>query len=107
MVEGMPKYVTVLSQTDRPGGWRDNKADGGCILQVPSSRLITDGLSMPHSPRVYRNLLWVLNSGCGEIITVNLASGKQDKIVSLPGYTRGLALMGQYAFVGLSFRQNG
>ena len=38
----------------------------------------------------------------GEVVTVNLASGKQEKIVSLPGYTRGLALMGQYAFVGLS-----
>lgn len=102
MVNGMPKYVTVLGQTDSPGGWRDNKASGGCILEVPSSKLITDGLSMPHSPRVYRNLLWVLNSGCGEIVTVNLTSGKHEKIVSLPGYTRGLALMGQYAFVGLS-----
>ncbi len=102
MVNGMPKYVTVLGQTDRPGGWRDNKASGGSILEVPSSKVITDGLSMPHSPRVEQNLLWVLNSGYGEITTVDLASGKQEKITSLPGYTRGLALMGKYAFVGLS-----
>ena len=102
MVGGMPKYFTVLGQTDSPGGWRDNKASGGCILEVPTSKLITDGLSMPHSPRVHQNHLWVLNSGYGEVVTVNLASGKQEKIVSLPGYTRGLALMGQYAFVGLS-----
>ena len=102
MVNGMPKYVTVLGQTDSPGSWRDNKASGGCILEVPSSKLITDGLSMPHSPRVYKNLLWVLNSGYGEIATIDLASGKQEKIASLPGYTRGLALVGQYAFVGLS-----
>ena len=102
MVEGMPKYVTVLGQTDSPGGWRDNKASGGCILEVPSGKLITDGLSMPHSPRVYQNHLWVLNSGHGEIATVDLASGKRAKIASLPGYTRGLAFMGQYAFVGLS-----
>ena len=102
MVNGMPKYVTVLGQTDSPGGWRDNKANGGCLLEVPSGKLITDGLSMPHSPRVARNLLWVLNSGCGEIMTVNIASGKQEKVASLPGYTRGLALVGKYAFVGLS-----
>lgn len=102
MVEGMPKYVTVLDQTDTAGGWRENKASGGCILEVPSSKVITNGLSMPHSPRVYRNVLWVLNSGCGEIITVDLASGKQEKITSLPGYTRGLALANRYAFVGLS-----
>ena len=98
----MPKYVTVLGQTDTAGGWRENKASGGCILEVPSSKVITNGLSMPHSPRVYQNVLWVLNSGCGEIITVNLASGKQEKITSLPGYTRGLALVDRYAFVGLS-----
>jgi uncharacterized protein (TIGR03032 family) len=102
MVDGMPKYVTVLGQTDRPGGWRDNKVTGGCILEVPSSQVIADGLSMPHSPRVYQNRLWVLNSGYGEILTVDINSGKQEKILSLPGYTRGLALMGKYAFVGLS-----
>ena len=102
MVNNLPKYVTVLGRTDTPGGWRDHKASGGCILEVPSSRVITEGLSMPHSPRMYQNRLWVLNSGHGEIVTVDIASGKQEKIVSLPGYTRGLALGGKYAFVGLS-----
>ncbi|MEM7761975.1 MAG: DUF4915 domain-containing protein, partial [Cyanobacteria bacterium P01_A01_bin.40] len=71
-------------------------------LEVPTSRLITEGLSMPHSPRMYRNRLWVLNSGHGELVTVDVISGKQVKIISLPGYTRGLALVGKYAFVGLS-----
>lgn len=102
MVNNLPKYVTVLGRTDTPGGWRDHKASGGCILEVPSSRVITQGLSMPHSPRMYQNRLWALNSGHGEIVTVDIASGKQEKIVSLPGYTRGLALVGKYAFVGLS-----
>ena len=52
IVDGMPKYVTVLGQTDSPGGWRENKISGGCILEVPTSKVITDGLSMPHSPRM-------------------------------------------------------
>ena len=102
MVNNLPKYVTVLGRTDTPGGWRDHKASGGCILEVPSSRVITEGLSMPHSPRIYQNRLWVLNSGHGEMVTVDIASGKQEKIVSLAGYTRGLALVGKYALVGLS-----
>lgn len=102
MVGGMPKYVTVLGQTNDPGGWRPGKANSGCLLEVPSSRVITQGLSMPHSPRWYHNLLWVLNSGCGELITVDIVSGKQNKVVALPGYTRGLTLHGKYAFVGLS-----
>jgi uncharacterized protein (TIGR03032 family) len=102
MVDGMPKYVSVLGQTDTPGGWRDNKATHGCILEVPSGKVITEGLSMPHSPRVYQNLLWVLNSGHGDMVAVDLASGQQGKVISLPGYTRGLAFAGQFAFVGLS-----
>ena len=102
MVDKIPKYVTVLGQTNTPGGWRDNKVDGGCILEVPSSRVVARGLSMPHSPRVYQNRLWVLNSGHGEIVTVNVNSGKPEKIIDLPGYTRGFALFDRYAFVGLS-----
>jgi uncharacterized protein (TIGR03032 family) len=102
MVEGMPKYVSVLGQTDTPGGWRDNKATHGCILEVPSGKVITEGLSMPHSPRVYQNVLWVLNSGHGGMVAIDLASNQKANIVSLPGYTRGLAFAGRFAFVGLS-----
>jgi uncharacterized protein (TIGR03032 family) len=102
MVNGMPKYVTVLGKTDTLGGWRANKASGGCILEVPSSEVIAEGLSMPHSPRMNQGLLWVLNSGRGELITVDPKSGKQEPIVTLPGYTRGLVIVGKYAFVGLS-----
>jgi uncharacterized protein (TIGR03032 family) len=102
MVNGMPKYVTVLGQTDTPGGWRDNKATHGCVLEVPSGKVITEGLSMPHSPRVHQNLLWVLNSGHGEIMAVDLATSQKEKVASLPGYTRGLALADRFAFIGLS-----
>ena len=101
MVKGMPKYVTVLGRTDTAGGWRDDKANGGCILEVPSSKAIAEGLSMPHSPRVYRDRLWVLNSGRGELTVID-PSGRLEKVISLPGYTRGLAFAGKYAFVGLS-----
>lgn len=102
MVNGMPKYVTVLGRTNIPGGWREDKAHGGCILEVPSSKVIAEGLSMPHSPRLARGVLWVLNSGKGELITVDPNSGKQEVIWELPGYTRGLVIVGKYAFVGLS-----
>jgi uncharacterized protein (TIGR03032 family) len=102
MVNGMPKYVTVLGKTDTLGGWRDNKASGGCILEVPSSQVIAEGLSMPHSPRMNHGLLYVLNSGQGELIAVDPKSGEQEPIVTLPGYTRGLVIVGRYAFVGLS-----
>ena len=102
LVNGSPKYVTVLGQTDTAGGWRENKATGGCVLEVPTGKVIVEGLAMPHSPRFYQNRLWVLNSGVGELMSLDLISGKPETVAILPGYARGLALIGNLAFVGLS-----
>ncbi|MBE9176679.1 DUF4915 domain-containing protein, partial [Synechocystis salina LEGE 06155] len=62
-----PLYVTALGQTDEENGWRQNKAEGGCLLRVPSGEVILSGLSMPHSPRLYRGKLYFLDSGYGRL----------------------------------------
>jgi uncharacterized protein (TIGR03032 family) len=60
------------------------------------------GLSMPHSPRVYRGRLWVLNSGTGFLGTVDPTRRTFVPLTFCPGYLRGLAFVGDYAVVGLS-----
>ncbi|MGD0517769.1 MAG: TIGR03032 family protein [Thermoguttaceae bacterium] len=102
LLENQPKYVTALGRTDTAGGWRENKAGGGVIIDVASGEIVTEGLSMPHSPRLYDGRLWVLNSGAGELLMIDPASGRQDVVCSLPGYLRGLSFIGPYAVVGLS-----
>lgn len=102
LVDGQPKYATVLGQTDTAGGWRPNKSTDGCVLDIPSGEIVAKGFAMPHSPRVSHNQLWVLNSGQGELVRVDLSSGRLESVVELPGYPRGLALAGRFAFVGLS-----
>lgn len=102
LVNGQPKYATVFARTNSPQGWRSHKVDGGCILDIPTGDVVTTGLSMPHSPRVYDGQLWVLNSGRGQLITVNPTNGEQTVVAELPGFTRGLAFYGRYAIVGLS-----
>lgn len=97
-----PRYVTVIDRTDTAGGWRPNKATSGCILDVPDGRVIAEGLSMPHSPRLHDGRLWVLDSGRGHLSVVDANSGKVEPVAGVPGYTRGLAFYGPYAFVGLS-----
>jgi uncharacterized protein (TIGR03032 family) len=57
---------------------------------------------MPHSPRVHGGQVWVLNSGVGHLVVVDPATGRSDDVTELPGYARGLAMVGPYAFVGLS-----
>jgi uncharacterized protein (TIGR03032 family) len=51
--DGVIKYVTALGETDAPGGWRENKKDGGLLVDVEANEIVMRGLSMPHSPRWY------------------------------------------------------
>jgi uncharacterized protein (TIGR03032 family) len=96
------RWVTALGTTDTPAGWREHKAAGGVLLEVPSGRVVASGLSMPHSPRWHAGRLWLLESGKGTLATVDPATGTVTTIAELPGFTRGLAFAGPYAFVGLS-----
>jgi uncharacterized protein (TIGR03032 family) len=100
--DGRPRYVTIVSASDVADGWRDRRQDGGCVLEVPSGRVVLSGLSMPHSPRVYRGRLWLLNSGTGTFGHFDPASGTFVPVTFCPGYLRGLAFHGDYAVVGLS-----
>lgn len=102
MVDGVPKYVTALGTADQPGGWRENKASGGILMDVQTNEILVRNLSMPHSPRWYRDTLWVLESGQGTLSKVNLATGTLEPVVYLPGFTRGIDFYGSFAFIGLS-----
>jgi uncharacterized protein (TIGR03032 family) len=102
MADGVPKYVTALAETDIPQGWRPNKVNSGCLIDVASGETVARGFAMPHSPRVHRGRVWMLHSGAGQLVLVDPANGKVDMVTELPGYTRGLALYDRFAFVGLS-----
>jgi uncharacterized protein (TIGR03032 family) len=100
--DGQPKYVTALGTTDAPGQWRQHKADGGVLLDIQTDEIVLGGLAMPHSPRWYNDRLWVLNSGAGELLLVDLQHGRSTVVCRLPGYLRGLAFVGPFALIGLS-----
>jgi len=99
---GKPRYVTAVAATDVAAGWRDKRRDGGVVVDVESDEIVARGLSMPHSPRLHDGRLWLLNSGTGELGTVDLAAGRFEPVAFCPGYLRGLAFHGNYAVVGLS-----
>ncbi len=102
LVDGVASYATMLGKTDTAGGWRANKAKGGLLMDIRTNEIVLDGLCMPHSPRYYRQTLWFLNSGAGELWVAN-PNNWETKIVSvLPGYLRGLDFFGNYAIIGLS-----
>ena len=102
VVEGKPKYVTSVSQSDVADGWRDKRHNGGCVIDIETNEIIAGGLSMPHSPRWHQGQLWILNSGTGEFGKIDPKTGSFEPVAFCPGYGRGLAMHGNFAVVGLS-----
>jgi uncharacterized protein (TIGR03032 family) len=105
--DGVPRYVSAVASSDVADGWRDRRADGGVLIDVASDQLLLQGLSMPHSPRLHEGRLWLLNSGTGELGFFDPAARAFQPVAFLPGYARGLALIGPYALAGVSLpREN-
>lgn len=105
MEDGDPRYVTAVSRSNTIDGWRDRRSDGGIVIDVQSNEIVCEGLSMPHSPRIHNGELWLLNSGTGELGTVEFAKGGKGVFkpkTFCPGFLRGLSFQGNLAFVGLS-----
>jgi uncharacterized protein (TIGR03032 family) len=105
MEDGVPRYVSAVSRSDTIDGWRDRRSNGGVIIDVQTGEVVCEGLSMPHSPRLVNGRLWVLNSGrgeFGEVVFDRAGKGRFEPIAFCPGFVRGLGIVGQYAFVGLS-----
>lgn len=103
---GEPRYASAVSRSDVADGWRDRRADGGVIIDVKSGEIVAEGLSMPHSPRLHGDRLWLLNSGAGELGFIDRKSGRFEAVAFCPGYARGLAFIDDVAIVGLSLARD-
>ncbi|HEY6461994.1 MAG TPA: TIGR03032 family protein [Polyangiaceae bacterium] len=102
MRDGGPAYVTAHAATDTKDGWREHKAGGGVVVDVASGEPLARGFTMPHSPRVAGGALWVCDSGEGALVRIDPVTGAKAVVTRLPGFTRGLCVVGSHALVGLS-----
>ncbi|HEV2816099.1 MAG TPA: TIGR03032 family protein [Allosphingosinicella sp.] len=107
MQDGAPAYVTAVSRSDMINGWRDRRHEGGVLIDVRADRIVTDQLSMPHSPRVAADGVYLLDSGRGMLARVDPASGARTDIAFCPGFLRGLALHNGHAIATVSLPRDG
>jgi len=107
MEDGLPRYVTAVSQSDVINGWRERRHEGGVLIDVQNNKVVTDELSMPHSPRVYNGQIYALDSGRGNLIRIDRETGKKEDICFCPGFLRGLSLHNGYALVTVSKPRDG
>ena len=107
MQDGAPAYVTAVSRSDMINGWRDRRHEGGVLIDVRDNRVVTDQLSMPHSPRVTPEGIYLLDSGRGQIARVDPKTGAKTDIAFCPGFLRGLAIHNGYAIATVSLPRDG
>ncbi|AYJ87275.1 TIGR03032 family protein [Sphingomonas paeninsulae] len=107
MSEGVPRYVSAVSQTDMLAGWRERRISGGVVIDVATNKVVTDQLSMPHSPRLSDGQLYVLDSGRGQIVRVDPETGSKEDIAFCPGFLRGMTIHNGYAIVTASKPRDG
>lgn len=96
-------FFTASSDTisSRRPGHKNYPVDGrGVVFSGKTRRVFAKGLTRPHSARLHQGQLWVDNSGYGELSLVTRDS--ITPVTRLPGWTRGLSLNGNVAFVGTS-----
>ena len=97
-----PRYLSAVSESDALDGWRDNRKGGGIIIDYASKEIVARGLSMPHSPRLYKGELWILNSGNGTFGNIDPKTGEFEEVCFCTGYARGMTFINGYAVIGLS-----
>jgi len=100
--DGKPAYVTTFSTFNEAGMWRKGNKFDGTLMDVEHNEILLRGLSMPHSPRYYRNHVYYCNSGEGQLCRYNPITGHSEVLAEVPGFTRGMDFYGPLLFVGLS-----
>ena len=101
--DGVPRYVSSVSQSNVRGGWRENRIGKGIIYDIVEDKIVCEGLTMPHSPRWYNGKLYVLDAGTGYFGYVDLEKKSFVEKVWLPGYLRGMSFVSnRYVVVGTS-----
>ena len=85
----------------RPGHLNYPVDGRGVIFSGATREPVCTGLTRPHSARLGKDgEIWVDNSGYGEVGRVE--GGRLEVVRRLPGWTRGLCLIGDVAIVGTS-----
>lgn len=85
-------------------GYKGRTAGAGSVVDLAGGKSLLDGLSQPHSLVSVGEDLWLCNSEVSEVRRYQ--GGKCMQTITLDGYTRGLALVDDNLYVGLSRSRN-
>jgi len=96
--------VSAFGRYERHREWADGDASqvSGLVYDVVTGEDVLTGLSAPHHPRRVGPDWIVCNSGRNAVTVLDVATGRPMDELVLGGWTRGLAVLDRYLFVGES-----
>lgn len=97
-----PKYISALGQGDSHRQWKEGMLNGGVLIDMDSQEFVLAELPVPHTPRIYHDGVWMLLSATGELVKVDVNTGKYDVVTKLNGFARGMDRIGDYLFIATS-----
>lgn len=102
MENGAPAYVTMFDMTNETNGWRKSAIDTGVLYDCQKQEALVTGLSMPHSPTKHGDSIFFLQSATGEVMQYNILTKEVSLVIKLHSFLRGMAIYGDYLFIGAS-----
>lgn len=102
MENGEPSYVTAFATTDAPKGWKNTDFKQGVLINIKTNKIVQKNLNIPHSPRSYKEKIYFLESATSKLNEYNPKTKKTNTIIKLNGFTRGMDIIEDIAFIGIS-----
>lgn len=96
---------SAFGKFDEHREYKGQTAGRGFVQDLMSGRVLIDKLSQPHSIVASGSRLILANSEEGEVIEFD-EDGQKVKVCKLDGYTRGIAIVDQIVYVGISRSRN-
>ena len=106
MENGRARYVTACSTGDVLESWRGGKRDAGVLIDLDRDAIVAEGFSMPHSPRIWGDSIYLLESGRGYLVRIDRQTSKREDVTFCPGFARGMAFVSHYAVVTVSLSRH-
>jgi uncharacterized protein (TIGR03032 family) len=98
------RFVATAFTTSNNWSWRTNlrkgKRDDGLLFDLATGEVLVDGLSRPHSPRRWKDQWVIATAGDNSVVVVS--ENNDRKKIEVGGFTRGLFIVNDLAFVATS-----
>ncbi|MFT6435725.1 MAG: GT2 family glycosyltransferase [Candidatus Azotimanducaceae bacterium] len=96
--------ISMFGKFGKERGYKQGTVSKGLVMDIDTREVLISGLSQPHSLTADGDELWLCNSELKELRLY--VDYELKEALSLPGYTRGIALTDSKIYVGISRSRN-